>query len=129
MDDCIIIGAGPAGLTAAIYLARFHLDIRLFDSGNSRAALIPCTRNHSGYPDGISGKELLARMLAQAEKYGAIRELAEVSARRACDGGFGVRVGEHEYGARSVLLATGVVNHRPDMPADLHDQALARGLL
>ncbi|MBC9032080.1 NAD(P)/FAD-dependent oxidoreductase [Sphingomonas sp. JC676] len=129
MDDCIIVGAGPAGLTAAIYLARFHLSIRLFDSGNSRAAMIPCTRNHAGYPDGISGKELLALMLAQAEKYGAVRELAEVSALRTIDGGFGVRVGEREFGARSVLLATGVVNHRPDMPAELHDEALARGLL
>ena len=121
MDDCIIIGAGPAGLTAAIYLARFHLSIRLFDCGTSRAALIPCTRNHAGFPDGISGKELLARMLAQAEKYGAVRELA--------DRGFGVRVGEREYGARAVLLATGVVNNRPDMPGALHDEALARGLI
>jgi thioredoxin reductase (NADPH) len=129
MDDCIIIGAGPAGLTAAIYLSRFHLSIRLFDCGSSRAALIPCTRNHAGYPDGISGKELLADMLAQAEKFGAVRELAEVSSLRTIEGGFGVRVGEREYGARSVLLATGVVNNRPEMPAELHDAALARGLL
>jgi thioredoxin reductase (NADPH) len=129
MDDCIIIGAGPAGLTAAIYLARFHLSIRLFDCGSSRAALIPCTHNHAGYPDGISGKELLARMLAQAETYGAVRELAEVTGLRALDQGFGVRVGEREHAARSVLLATGVVNNRPDMPAALHDEALARGLL
>ncbi len=50
MEDCIIIGAGPAGLTAAIYLARFHLSIRLFDDGSSRAALIPRTHNHAGYP-------------------------------------------------------------------------------
>ena len=55
MDDCIIIGAGPAGLTAAIYLARYHLSIRLFDSGDSRAALIPCTHNLAGFPDGIAG--------------------------------------------------------------------------
>ena len=129
MDDCIIIGAGPAGLTAAIYLARFHLKIRMFDCGSSRAALIPCTHNHAGYPDGISGKALLALMLEQAEKYGAVREQAEVTGLRCIDEGFGVRVGEREYGARSVLLATGVVNHRPDMPDALHDAALQRGLL
>jgi len=129
MDDCIIIGGGPAGLTAAIYLARFHLGIRLFDCGSSRAAQIPCTRNHAGFPEGISGKELLARMLAQAEKYGAVRELAEVESLRLLDNGFGVRVGEREHAARTVLLATGVVNNRPDMPRDLHDAALARGLL
>ena len=129
MDDCIIIGAGPAGLTAAIYLARFHLNIRLFDCGSSRAALIPCTRNHAGYPDGISGKQLLADMLAQAERYGAVRELAEVTGLRLIDDGFGVRIGEREVPARSVLLATGVVNNRPDMPGDIHDAALAQGLL
>ncbi|MGU0230032.1 NAD(P)/FAD-dependent oxidoreductase, partial [Klebsiella pneumoniae] len=78
MDDCIIIGAGPAGLTAAIYLARFHLSIRLFDSGSSRAAMIPCTHNHAGYPEGIAGKELLRLMLAQAERYGAVREPVKV---------------------------------------------------
>lgn len=129
MDDCIIIGAGPAGLTAAIYLARFHLGIRLFDCGSSRAAQIPCTRNHAGYPEGISGNELLARMLEQAEKYGATRELAAVESLRLIDNGFGVRVGERELAARTVLLATGVVNNRPDMPPALHDAALARGLL
>jgi len=80
MDDCIIIGAGPAGLTAAIYLARFHLSIRLFDSGSSRAAMIPCTHNHAGYPEGIAGKDLLGLMLAQAEKYGARREEKKVTA-------------------------------------------------
>lgn len=129
MDDCIIIGAGPAGLTAAIYLARFHLKIRLFDCGSSRAALIPCTHNHAGYPDGISGKELLARMAEQAEKYGAERELAEVTALRVAEEGFIARVGERDCPARSILLATGVVNHRPDMDDALHAEALQRGLL
>jgi thioredoxin reductase (NADPH) len=129
MDDCIIIGAGPAGLTAAIYLARFHLQIRLFDCGSSRAALIPCTHNHAGYPDGISGKELLALMLAQAEKYGAVRELAEVTSLHPTDDGFRVGVGERDYPARSVLLATGVVNHRPEMAEGIHAEALQRGLI
>lgn len=129
MDDCIIIGAGPAGLTAAIYLARFHLKIRLFDCGTSRAALIPCTHNHAGYPDGISGKDLLARMADQAEKYGAVRELAEVTALRTAETGFVARVGERDCPARAILLATGVVNHRPQMDEVLHAEALARGLL
>lgn len=129
MDDCIIIGAGPAGLTAAIYLARFHLKIRLFDCGTSRAALIPCTHNHAGYPDGISGKDLLARMAEQAEKYGAVRELAEVTALRTAETGFVARVGERDCPARAILLATGVVNHRPEMDDAIHAEALQRGLL
>src|SRR5690349_22370059 len=63
--DCLIIGGGPAGLTAAIYLARFHMDILVIDGGKSRATLIPCTRNHAGYPEGIEGTELLRRMRDQ----------------------------------------------------------------
>ena len=74
--DCLIVGGGPAGLTAAIYLARFHLDILVVDGGKSRAAWIPCTRNHAGFPDGISGQDLLERMKAQACKYGAKIERA-----------------------------------------------------
>lgn len=129
IDDCIIIGAGPAGLTAAIYLARFHLSIRLFDCGSSRAASIPCTRNHAGYPDGIAGKDLLALMLAQAERYGARREAVEVTAIEREGDDFLVRTDRGEWRARTVLLATGVVNHRPEMDAALHDRALAAGLL
>jgi thioredoxin reductase (NADPH) len=129
MDDCIIVGAGPAGLTAAIYLARFHLRIRLFDCGSSRAALIPCTHNHAGYPDGIAGTELLLLMRRQAERYGAVREDAKVEAIQATDDGFAVSVAGRTLPARTVLLATGVVNHRPDMPDALHDDALRAGLL
>lgn len=129
MDDCIIIGGGPAGLTAAIYLSRYHLKIRLFDCGSSRAALIPCTHNHAGYPEGISGIDLLTAMRAQAEKYGAVREAAKVTSLHPIEGGFAARIGDREVRARSVLLATGVINHRPPMPDDLHDTALARGQL
>lgn len=130
MDDCIIIGAGPAGLTAAIYLARYHLSIRLFDCGTSRAALIPCTCNHAGFPDGISGTDLLARMLAQAEKYGAVREEKRAIHLARHDGGFTVGTDTGTYRARSVLIATGVLNHRPPEIDDaLHDEALAKGLL
>jgi thioredoxin reductase (NADPH) len=129
MDDCIIIGAGPAGLTAAIYLARFHLKIRLLDAGDSRAGLIPLTHNHAGYPEGISGRDLLQRMLAQAERYGAVREAARATAIERNGDDFVVRTPDRALPARTVLLATGVRNHRPDMPDALHDEALERGLL
>lgn len=129
MDDCIIIGAGPAGLTAAIYLSRFHLRIRLFDNGSSRAALIPVSHNHAGYPEGIPGIDLLALMRSQAERYGAVREEGNVTAITPVDGGFEVMVGDDRYPARSILLATGVVNKHPDMAEELHREALARGLL
>lgn len=128
-DDCIIVGAGPAGWTAAIYLARFHLRIRLFDCGSSRAALIPCTHNHAGFPEGISGLDLLARMRAQGERYGAVREAARVEGIEPEGDGFVVHAAGRRHHGRTVLLATGVVNHRPPMLDALHDEALARGLL
>ena len=130
VDDCVIIGAGPAGLTAAIYLARFHLSIRLFDSGSSRAAMIPCTHNHAGYPDGVAGKELLRLMRVQAEKYGAHREEKKVTAIEPEGEEFRIVTDHGTYRARTVLLATGVVNHRPaGLLPEVHDPALARGLL
>ena len=129
MDDCIIIGAGPAGLTAAIYLARFHLSVRLLDSGSSRAATIPKTRNHAGFPDGIAGRDLLAQMRTQAERYGALVERTEATAIERTGEDFTVAATSGRLRARTLLLATGVVNNRPAMPDALHDAALARGLI
>ncbi|MFL6720358.1 MAG: NAD(P)/FAD-dependent oxidoreductase [Sphingomonas sp.] len=129
--DCLIVGGGPAGLTAAIYLARFHLDILVVDGGKSRAAWIPCTRNHAGYPEGIQGTELLQRMRDQACKYGAKIETEFVTKleRDADSGLFTATWGSGCVVARSVLIATGVTNRRPRMDEDLHDDALARGLV
>jgi len=129
VDDCIIIGAGPAGLTAAIYLARFHLSIRLFDSGASRAALIPRTHNHAGYPGGIEGPDLLQRMLRQTEEYGAVREQVAVTRIERVGRDFRVHAGDRTFEGRTVLLATGVVNNRPEMSRETHDDALRRGLI
>ncbi|MEZ0497821.1 NAD(P)/FAD-dependent oxidoreductase [Sphingomonas sp. IW22] len=130
MDDCIIIGAGPAGLTAAIYLARYHLSVRLFDCGSSRAALIPRTHNHAGYPGGITGPDLLARMREQAASFGVVSEMCRVTALEPGEDAFRVACDDREWRARTVLLATGVVNHRPKgMAETLHDEALAHGML
>lgn len=127
--DCLVIGAGPAGLTAAIYLARFHLDILVVDDGKGRAATIPCTRNLAGYPDGIAGKELIGRMKDQAQRFGVkiVQDFVtrlDQEADRFC-----AVWGSGSAQARSVLLATGVKNRRPPMDQKLHDEALARGLI
>jgi thioredoxin reductase (NADPH) len=127
--DCIIIGGGPAGLTAAIYLARFHLRTLVIDSGRSRAASIPLIRNHAGFPEGIVGADLLARMRAQAARYGARLLDAAADEIAASEEGFTVSCGQEMFLTQAVLLATGVVNRRPDMPDAVHDAALAGGLI
>ena len=69
--DCLIIGGGPAGLTAAIYLARFHLSVRVVDEGaQPGAAGSPAPATSPAFPTASRGNELLERMRAQAEKYG-----------------------------------------------------------
>jgi thioredoxin reductase (NADPH) len=128
--DCLIIGGGPAGLTAAIYLARFHLDTMVVDGGKSRASSIPCTRNVSGFTDGIEGKELLKRMRDQACKYGAKMETEFVTRlERSEEGLFAATWGSGCAKALSVLIATGVTNRRPPMDENLHAEAVARGLV
>lgn len=128
--DCVVVGGGPAGLTAAIYLARFHLSTIVVDAGASRAALIPLARNHAGFPEGISGSDLLARMRRQAEAYRALlrHDLVEGLVRNS--DGFAVRTASTTIQTRTILLATGVVNRRPAMIDNAaHDRAVAAGLM
>ncbi len=128
--DCLVVGGGPAGLTAATYLARFHLRIMLVDAGKSRALWIPCSHNHAGYPQGISGAELIAKMKEQAQLYGTRIENARVTRlERGEDGVFAAEWGSGPVRARTVLLATGVTNRKPPIDEALHDDALARGLI
>lgn len=127
--DCIVVGAGPAGLTAAIYLARFHLRVGVFDDGRSRAALIPLSRNHAGYPVGVAGRDLLRRMRLQAESFGAALLPFRVDAVDRVGLGFEASAEGLRYAAAKVLLATGVVNAPPRMAPEDHDDALRRGLL
>jgi thioredoxin reductase (NADPH) len=101
------------------------------DAGKSRASWIPCTRNVSGFPDGIKGTELLQRMRDQAQKYGAkiITEQVTKLERDEKSVTFTATWGSGEARARTILLATGVTNRRPPMDEQLHDEALARGLV
>jgi 2-polyprenyl-6-methoxyphenol hydroxylase-like FAD-dependent oxidoreductase len=65
--DALVIGGGPAGLTCAIYLARYRRRVLVIDSRNSRAALIPETHNYLGFADGIAGPRLLEALTSQAK--------------------------------------------------------------
>ena len=128
--DCVVVGAGPAGLTAAIYLARFNLTVKVIDGGASRCATIPRTRNHAGFPGGISGKDLLQRMRDQAAEFGVRVVDDEVQAiHRDADCAFLVRSHRAALKARAVVLATGVVNNRPPITENDHRIALEKGLL
>ena len=93
--DCVIIGGGPAGMTAAIYLARFRRRLVLIDANQSRAALIPRSHNHPGYPDGIHGESLLQRMREQMQQLDVRVVAGEASGIVPLPaGGFEVRAGD-----------------------------------
>lgn len=117
-------------MTAAIYLARFHLSVAVVDAGQSRASLIPLTRNHSGFPDGISGNELLMRMREQARLYHADLRDGRIESIVRNGDGFAATMKGSVIAVRSVLLATGVVNRRPSLLDDTaHRAALGDGRL
>jgi thioredoxin reductase (NADPH) len=129
--DCLIVGGGPAGLVAAVYLARFRRHVVVADAGASRASLIPTSHNLAGFPEGISGNDLLERQRRHATRYGAAIVAGTVTRLEAEDG-FLAKVqrpaGHAEtLRARNVLLATGAIDIEPELP-DLFD-AVARGLI
>ena len=111
--DCLIIGGGPAGLTAAVYLARFHRKVLVVDAGSSRASLIPVSHNYPGFPDGISGAELLERLRAQVTHYGATIISGEVTALEKCNDVFEITINNKSFFALKILLATGISDHHP----------------
>ncbi len=125
--DCLVIGAGPAGLTAAIYLARFRRSVRVVHSGESRAAWIPRSHNHPGFPDGVRGPVLLSRMSRQAARYGASILEGRVDALEPTPNGFRATTEAGVLHARTVILATGVQDNAPPIPG--LENGVARGLV
>jgi thioredoxin reductase (NADPH) len=127
MIDCLVVGGGPAGLTAAIYLARFRRSVQVVDAGSSRASLIPTSHNYPGFPEGIGGRDLLARLREQARRYGAVLTAGHVNGIDRTQAGFAANCGTDRIEARTVLLATGVMDVEPDLP-NLKD-AIRSGLV
>jgi thioredoxin reductase (NADPH) len=116
MLDCLIVGGGPAGLTAAVYLARFRRGFVVIDAGESRAALIPESHNYPGFR-GIAGAAILDRLRSQAESYGARIHSGKVEGvRKRHDGTFVASSTSGEIEARTVLFATGLVDEVEGIP-------------
>jgi thioredoxin reductase (NADPH) len=127
--DCVIVGAGPAGLSAAIYLQRFHRRVVVLDSGHARALRIDRSHNVPGFPDGIGGPELLQRLHQQLQRFGGSTEEVLVSdIEHGADGHFTVHAAGRTWQTRCVLLATGAIDRDPQVPGmgAVWDQDLLR---
>ncbi len=115
--ECLIIGGGPAGLTAAIYLARFRRNVLVIDKGESRAKWIPTSHNYPGFVNGIHGEEFLKRLNIQAAEYGADVQQGEVKTLKLNDdGSFTAHTDDAVIHAQKIILATGVVDEAPRLP-------------
>lgn len=125
--DVLVIGAGPAGLVGATYLARYRRRVVVVDGGDSRAALIPRSHNVPGFPAGISGPRLLQRLRKQAQTAGVEITTGKVSALRRADGLFHADGLAGPVRARAVLLATGMSD--VSVPAELPEPATWHGLV
>lgn len=125
--EILIVGAGPAGLTAAAYLARFRRSVLVADGGAPRACWIPVSHNMPGFPQGVTGEAILRRMTEQAVEYGAVIEAGRVEDLARDGDGFQARLNGRAVRARAVLLATGVVDHHPDLPGV--ERAIERSLV
>ncbi len=109
--DVVIVGAGPAGLAAAVYGASEGLDVVVLESDapGGQAGSSSRIENYLGFPNGISGQSLAARAYTQAQKFGAQMIIATTVRRLRCDGRVYVVEGDDgsELAARAVIIATG----------------------
>lgn len=125
--ESLVFGGGPAGLTAALYLARFRLTVQVIDRGAGRAASIRLTRNYPGFPDGIAGRDLVRRIEEQAIRYGARISTGEVTTVERSGDAFRCRTVDGLIEPSAVILATGIRDIPPPIDDHLHDAALAAG--
>lgn len=115
--DVLVIGGGPAGLSAALYLARYDRTVGLFDAGNGRSSWHQTNYNLLGFPGGIKARELRRLGREQLAEYQQVTFydgcLIDEIVREA-DGTFTTRHGGEEWHGRAVILCTGVLDHWPE---------------
>lgn len=120
--DLVVVGGGPAGLTAALYTAREGIDTLVLDRSGlgGQAALTERLDNFPGFPEGISGAEFAERLKRQAERFG-VETVGAADVRKIRKEGEFVCVTTregNEYGAYAVLIATGSTYRRLDVPGE-----------
>jgi thioredoxin reductase (NADPH) len=128
--DTLIIGGGPGGMTAAIYLRRFTRDVALVDKGRSRLRLIPVSHNYPGFPMGVNGEYLIENLEKQLDHYGGRVMRGEIARLQKEDDLFVAEYhdengGVHELRARTALIATGVAD--AGLPIENWREAVAAG--
>ena len=129
--DIAIVGAGPAGLSAALYAARFCRSTLVLHDESARAARIPKTRNVPGFEAGITGPGLVRKMARHAERYGAKILPARIwRVSRTAGGGFELLSNNgRSWSSRALILATGLEDNRIPIDERLHERAIRRGVL
>lgn len=128
-EKIIIIGSGPAGLTAGLYAARANLE-PLIISGNEIGGQVSITNeveNYPAFPDGTTGPELVSLMQQQAEKFGTRTEIDEVIKVDFTQGSpFYLKTHNKEYQAHAVIIATGASPRRLGVPGE--QEFIGRGV-
>jgi len=126
--NVIVIGSGPAGYTAALYLARANLQPLVLEGSQFGGSLMTTTdvENFPGFPDGILGPELMDHMRRQAERFGAELVSSDVTAVDLSGEVKLVRTSDSEYRARAVIITTGSAWRPLGVPGE--QELLGRGL-
>ena len=127
--DVIIIGGGPAGLTAGIYTSREGLDALLLEKGLCGGLVADTTlvENYPGFPGGINGRDLIERFKEQAQKFGTqIAEYTEIRKVVPLVKRVRIKTNNGEYNARSLIIASGSVPKKLNIPGE--DEFYGKGV-
>jgi thioredoxin reductase (NADPH) len=128
MENVVIIGSGPAGLTAALYAGRANLE-PIVITGNQLGGQISITNeveNYPGFPDGTTGPELVELMKSQAEKFGARFDMDEVIEVDFDGWPLGIKTHRGEYEAKAVIVTTGASPRKLGVPGE--EELTGRGV-